>query len=95
QRVGAKARNLGSILYHLISLAMGRTEAVIANRFAVWDLAAALPFTRARGCVERFVDGRPFSLSEMLTEPVENSGRPRPLVIGPPAEVEAIIAQIR
>ena len=95
QGVGAKVRNLGSILYHLISLAMGRTEAVIANRFAVWDLAAALPFTRARGCVERFVDGRPFSLLELLTEPVGNSGRPRPLVIGPPAEVEAIIAEIR
>ncbi|MCH7476875.1 MAG: hypothetical protein IIA14_02095 [SAR324 cluster bacterium] len=92
---GAKVRNLGSILYHLICLAMGRTEAVVANRFAVWDLAAALPFTRARGCVERFADGRPFSLLELLTEPGENSRHPRPLVIGPPAEVEAIIAEIR
>ena len=70
-----------------------QSQMVGYNSTEEWDLAAALPFTRARGCVERFADGRPFSLLELLTEPGENSRHPRPLVIGPPAEVEAIIAQ--
>src|SRR5919108_2935469 len=80
---GLRLHNLGSNLYHMLALATGRCEAVITGPCYVWDLAPALPFTRALGYVERYLDGSPLELAEMLAR--DDFGFPirQPLFIGP------------
>lgn len=92
QRLGAtKLRNYGSAIYHIAAVAMGRAEAVITSRCKIWDLVPALPFSRARGCVELFLDGSPFVLQDLLKGDPPDYGLPQPLVIGPPGEVELLL----
>lgn len=63
---GYRLHNLGSNLYHLMMLAAGRCDAIITGPCYLWDLAPALPFTRALGHVERYLDGSPLDLSDLL-----------------------------
>jgi myo-inositol-1(or 4)-monophosphatase len=91
---GIKLRNWGSNLYHLVSLALGRSEAMITQRCYIWDLVPGLPFTRARGFVEKYLDGRPFQLGDLF----HGSRRFRlevPIVIGPADQVDDILARLR
>lgn len=90
---GYKLRNMGSNLYHLACLALGRAEVVLSASCYLWDLAAALPFTRARGMVEVYLDGRPFSLAKLL-QPGAGFRTEGALAIGPPAEVEAVLRMV-
>lgn len=85
----AKLRVFGSNLYHMASLAVGRAEAMISGRSYLWDLAAGLPMTRARGMGERYVDGRPFDLSEL--DAATGYRLPRPLIIGPPERLDHLV----
>ena len=79
---GYRIHNLGSNLYHLMALATGRCEAIITGPCYLWDIAPALPFTRALGYVERYLDGSDLNLASMLTPPY---GFPvaQPLIVGP------------
>jgi fructose-1,6-bisphosphatase/inositol monophosphatase family enzyme len=90
---GHRFHNLGSNLYHLLMLAAGRCEAIITGPCYLWDLAPALPFTRARGYVERYLDGSPLRLTDLL---VPDYGFPvkQPMVVGPPELVDRIIAAV-
>lgn len=90
---GYRFHNLGSNLYHLAMLGCGHCEAIITGPCYLWDLAPALPFTRAAGCIERYLDGSALQLSELLAPPY---GFPvaQPMVVGPPAAVEAILAAL-
>ncbi|MEE8435379.1 MAG: inositol monophosphatase, partial [bacterium] len=82
-----KLRSFGSNLYHMACLALGRAEAMICGRVYLWDLAPALPMTRAAGLVERYVDGEPFEPGELGAH---NGFRIRmPLVIAPPEPMES------
>jgi len=85
--------NLGSNLYHLAMLGCGHCEAIITGPCYLWDLAPALPFTRAAGCVERYLDGSKLRLAELLMPPY---GFPtaQPMVVGSPATVDAILAAL-
>jgi histidinol-phosphatase len=88
-----KLRVLGSALYHLVSLAMGRAEAMICGRIYLWDLAGALPMTRARGFAERYVDGSAFDLGEVLAAP--NHRVRLPLVLTRPERLDEIVAKVQ
>jgi len=88
-----KLRVFGSNLYHMVSLAMGRAEAMICGRVYLWDLAAALPMTRARGFTERYVDGRPFDLGEVLRAPNHRVGAP--LILSTPERIDEIVAALK
>ena len=90
---GIKLRNFGSHLFHVLSVGLGRAEAAIAQPCALWDIAAALPFTRSRGCIERYMDGREFVPGDLLTP---NSGHKTkvPLIIGTPHQVEDILSRL-
>jgi fructose-1,6-bisphosphatase/inositol monophosphatase family enzyme len=88
-----KLRVFGSALYHLVSLAMGRAEAVLCGRVYLWDIAAALPMTRARGFVERYADGRPFELGAVLRAP--NRRVLAPLLLGSAERVDALVAALQ
>jgi fructose-1,6-bisphosphatase/inositol monophosphatase family enzyme len=90
---GFKLRNYGSNLYHLASLALGRADAVLSPRCYLWDFAAALPFTRAVGMIEVYLDGRPFDLGALL-RPGAHFRTERPVLIGPPREVETLLKQL-
>ena len=88
-----KLRVFGSALYHLASLALGRAEAVICGRVHLWDLAAALPMTRAQGLVERYVDGSAFDLVEVLR--AETYRVRLPLVLATPERIDRIVADLQ
>ena len=89
-----RIHNLGSNLYHLLMLGFGHCEAIITGPCYLWDLAAALPFTRSAGCVERYLDGSALDLAGLLAG---DHGFPirQPLVIGPPSTVDWILAELR
>lgn len=89
----AKLRVFGSNLFHMVSLAMGRAEAMICGRVYLWDLAAALPMTRARGFTERYVDGSPFRLDEINRE--ANFRIRAPLILSTPARIEVLVGALR
>jgi fructose-1,6-bisphosphatase/inositol monophosphatase family enzyme len=94
RRVGGhRFHNLGSNLYHLVMLACGRCEAVITGPCYLWDLAPALPFTRARGHIERYLDGSALDLQAMLAA---DYGFPirQPLVVGAPQTVARLLAEL-
>jgi fructose-1,6-bisphosphatase/inositol monophosphatase family enzyme len=88
-----KLRVFGSNLYHMVCLAMGRAEAMICGRVFLWDLAAALPITRARGFVERYVDGSAFTVGELLASETQRCRLP--LVLSTPERVEHIVAVLK
>ena len=92
--VGYRLHNLGSTSYHLMMLAAGRCDAVIAGPCYLWDIAPALPFTRALGCVERYLDGSTFHVEPLLAP---SYGFPirQPLIVGPEDLVERLIAALR
>ena len=89
---GHKLRSFGSNLYHMACLALGRAEAMICGRVYLWDLAPALPMTRAAGLVERYVDGGTFNLGELGAH---NGFRIRaPLVIAPEEPMERLVRNL-
>jgi fructose-1,6-bisphosphatase/inositol monophosphatase family enzyme len=92
---GFRLHNLGSNLYHMLALATGRCEAIITGPCYLWDLAPALPFTRARGYVERFLDGSPLVLADLLAR--RDFGFPvrQPLVVGPEDLVIQLLKTLR
>ncbi len=83
-----KLRIFGSNLYHMMCVAMGRATAMVSSRVFLWDMAAALPFTRNLGLVECHLDGSPLNLEALLRPPQR---LPSPLVMGFPAEVQRIV----
>jgi len=91
---GYRLHNLGSNLYHLMMLAAGRCDAIITGPCYLWDLAPALPFTRALGHVERYLDGSALDLSDLL-KPDYGFPVRQPLFIGPEPVVDGLIARLR
>jgi fructose-1,6-bisphosphatase/inositol monophosphatase family enzyme len=89
--VGLRLHNFGSNLYHMMALATGRCEAIITGPCYLWDLAPALPFTRALGHVERFLDGSMLDLGTMLRRPDFGFPVRQPLIVGPPALVAELV----
>jgi fructose-1,6-bisphosphatase/inositol monophosphatase family enzyme len=94
RRIGYRIHNLGSVCYHLMMLAAGRCEAIITGPCYLWDLAPALPFTRARSHVERYLDGSPFRV-EPLLRPDYGFPVRQPMLIGPEDVVDRLIAALR
>jgi len=91
---GYKLRNYGSNLYHLVSLALGRADVLLSPRCYLWDYAAALPFTRAMGMIEVYLDGRPLDLGALL-QPGARFRTEGPVIIGSPAEVENLMKKLK
>ena len=91
---GIKLRNFGSTLYHILSVGLGNGEAMITQPCGLWDIAAALPFSRARGCIERYVDGEPFDLGEIILGDDPEYRTHKPLVIGTPRQVHEILDRL-
>ncbi len=92
---GVKLRSLGSNLYHLACLAVGRAEAMLSPASYLWDLVPALPLTRAAGMVEIYVDGSPFSLAELIAARATGYRMRMPMLIGPPREVDMLLRRLR
>jgi fructose-1,6-bisphosphatase/inositol monophosphatase family enzyme len=91
---GFRLHNLGSNLYHMLALATGRCEAIISGPCYLWDLAPALPFTRAIGHVERFLDGSPLVIEDLLSRADFGFPVPQPLIVGAPAVVAALLEML-
>ena len=91
---GYRLHNLGSVCYHLMMLAAGRCDAIITGPCYLWDLAPALPFTRALGYVERYLDGSMFDIEALLTP---DYGFPirQPMFVGPANVVERLLRSLR
>jgi myo-inositol-1(or 4)-monophosphatase len=91
---GYRLHNLGSTCYHTMMLAAGRCDAVIIGPCFLWDLAPGLPFTRALGHVERYLDGTPLDVAALL-EPGYGFPVIQPLLIGPEKVVDALLRMLR
>ena len=92
QRVrGYKMRNFGTNLYHLAAVGLGHAEAMLSPRAYLWDLVPGLPFTRARGMVERYLDGSEFSLGGLWEPSRRHQATSRPLIVGKAEAVEAVL----
>jgi myo-inositol-1(or 4)-monophosphatase len=91
---GYRLHNLGSVCYHLMMLAAGRCDAIITGPCYLWDLAPALPFTRALGHVERYLDGSIFDVEALLTP---GYGFPirQPMFVGAASVVERLLRSLR
>lgn len=89
-----KMRNFGTNLYHLMAVALGRAEVMISPRTYLWDLAPALPFTRQRGQVERYLDGTPFRIEDIRSPAGEARRLRQPLLVGDPVAVERVLARL-
>ena len=87
---GYRLHNLGSTCYHLMMLAAGRCEAIIAGPCYLWDLAPALPFTRALGHVERYLDGATLDVADLLEPPYGFPVR-QPVLVGPAEVVDRLL----
>ena len=92
---GIKLRNFGSHLYHLLSVGLGKAEAMIAPPCKLWDLAASLPFSRARGCIERYSDGEAFDTGELLLGEDPEYKTKKPLIIGTPRQVDELLDRLQ
>jgi myo-inositol-1(or 4)-monophosphatase len=90
---GHRLHNLGSNLYHLMMLVCGRCEAIITGPCYLWDLAPALPFTRALGHVEYYLDGSRFEVADLL-KPSYGFPLQQPMLVGPEPTVECLIASL-
>jgi len=88
---GYRMHNLGSNLYHLMMLATGRCEAIITGPCYLWDLVPALPFTRALGHVERYLDGSEFDVSPLMG-PSYGFPNLQPLIVGPEDVVDRLLS---
>lgn len=86
-----KLRDFGSTLYHVLVVALGKAEAVITPACSLWDLAAALPFTRSRGMVERHLNGHSLDLDALVSNPNGGYKLKLPVVIGYPDEVDRVL----
>ena len=91
---GYRVHNLGSVCYHLMMLAAGRCDAIITGPCYLWDLAPALPFTRALGHVERYLDGSTFEV-EPLLRPDYGFPVRQPMLVGPADVVDRLILSLR
>jgi fructose-1,6-bisphosphatase/inositol monophosphatase family enzyme len=91
---GYRLHNLGSTCYHLMMLAAGRCDAIIAGPCYIWDLAPALPFTRALGYVERYLDGTTFDVAPLLRPPYAFPVA-QPLLVGPASTVDRLLEMLR
>jgi fructose-1,6-bisphosphatase/inositol monophosphatase family enzyme len=91
---GYRIHNLGSVCYHLMMLAAGRCDAIITGPCSIWDLAPALPFTRAKGHVERYLDGSTFRVEPLLRPPYAFPVR-QPMLVGPADVVDKLIRALR
>jgi fructose-1,6-bisphosphatase/inositol monophosphatase family enzyme len=89
-----RLHNLGSTCYHTMMLAAGRCDALIIGPCFLWDLAPGLPFTRARGHVERYLDGSIFRVEDLL-KPRYGFPIQQPLLIGPERVVDSLLAVLR
>lgn len=94
RRIGYRIHNLGSVCYHLMMLAAGRCDAIITGPCYLWDLAPALPFTRAKGHVERYLDGSVFEVEPLLRPPYGFPVR-QPMLVGPADTVERLLRALR
>jgi fructose-1,6-bisphosphatase/inositol monophosphatase family enzyme len=91
---GYRLHNLGSTCYHMMMLAAGRCDAVIIGPCFLWDLAPGLPFTRALGHVERYLDGSPLRV-DALMQPRYGFPVQQPLLIGPERVVDGLLQALR
>lgn len=91
---GYKMRNFGTNLYHLIAVAMGHAEAMISPRCYLWDLVPALPFTRAWGLVERYLDGTPLRMEALWAPRRRQAALEQALVVGNSRDVSAILRDL-
>ena len=88
---GYKPRNLGSTLYHLACLALGRSDGVIVRGCYLWDIVPALAMVRGAGCEAIYLDGSPFSLADM--EPLRAPFR-EPVIFGQPRHTRTIVEEL-
>src|SRR5664279_167274 len=90
---GYRLHNLGSTCYHTMMLAAGRCDALIIGPCFLWDLAPGLPFTRALGHVERYLDGSTFRVDDLL-QPSYGFPVQQPLLIGPEHVVDELLQRL-
>lgn len=88
-----RLRALGAIATHHVYVARGATVAALHRDAKIWDLAGAHAILSAAGGVATYLDGRPFSLAELLTN--EQWLCQQPILVGHPVMLEKLLPRIK
>jgi myo-inositol-1(or 4)-monophosphatase len=84
-KVPCRLRNLGTLAYHLASVARGSMVGALSHYYGIYDIAAGICICEEAGCVARYLDGSPWIAQ------VEKSRGPRPLLVAPPVIAETLL----
>lgn len=88
-----KLRVFGSSLYHMVCVAMGRAEAMVGGRNSLWDIAAALPLTRACGLRECYADGSALDLAGITA--AQRFRLRMPFIVAPESRLDSLVSALR
>jgi len=87
----SRLRALGAIAVHHVYVTKGVAIAALHRRAALWDVAGAQAILTAVGGVAVYLDGRPISLAESLTQ-----GKPiEAMLVGHPGVVAQLLPKIK
>jgi len=87
--VPCRARNLGSLAYHLAAMARGSLAAALSRQHKLYDIAAGICLCEEAGCIARYLDGR-----EWLAEVVAPK-EPMPLLVAPPKIMATLLDKLK
>jgi fructose-1,6-bisphosphatase/inositol monophosphatase family enzyme len=82
-------RNLGSVAYHLASLARGSATATLAHKHKLYDIAGGMCICFEAGCVARYLDGREWVAD--VTAGKEQS----PLLLAAPQTLDVLLNTLK
>ncbi len=88
-----RLRALGAIATHHVYVARGASVAALHREAKVWDLAGAHAILSAAGGVASYLDGRAFSLAEILSN--HDKMCQQPILVGHPVMLEELLPRIK
>lgn len=86
--VPCRARNLGSLAYHLAALSRNTLCASMALYHKIYDVAAGVCICEAAGCVVRYLDGREWSAD------VVGGKALTPMIVAPPGAMRILLERV-
>ncbi len=85
-----RVRAMGAVATHHVYVARGAAIAALHRKAKLWDLAGAHAILTAAGGIAVYLDGQPFSLTDLLAP----TPKPMSILAGHPAVLEKLLPKI-